>query len=523
MYKALIVDDERIIRQGIRMVVPWERLGIGEVFMASSGQEALGIFKEERPDIMITDIRMTEVTGLELISQIRELNEDLKIIVLTGYDSFEYARECLRMRVDEFLLKPVDEEYLIQTIQKLVTILDETKEKEVVEKRMSRIKGTAEQSRLEGVMNDFIMNREVPEKNLYMLEELYDCDSKTPMQIMLVIPAINWNGNIDDDNASFTRITMKTLVISVVDAQNRGVTFETGNGILVTAVFSPETSDELEAMAEDISSLLQQECDVKVKIVLGGKVEGFSQLHISYNEAMLLLEQKKDGYQTVLERKVTKSRLEMFREIYAELKNVMSSNVGNTEKVMRAFDSFCMATDSYNISDSYLKKCCFEIASSVNFSYLVDSGDDRSKAVNALMTSLVNANRQEACEITRKFLETLLDSQRDDSNEIISKTKRYIQENLSRDISVTSIAETFYLTPNYFSRLFKRVTGEGCNEYIVRKRIEQAQLLLETTNFKSGQIASMVGYRDNNYFSLAFKKYVGVSPTQYRKDIREKG
>ena len=164
MYKALIVDDERIIRQGIRMVVPWERLGIGEVFMASSGQEALGIFKEERPDIMITDIRMTEVTGLELISQIRELNEDLKIIVLTGYDSFEYARECLRMRVDEFLLKPVDEEYLIQTIQKLVTILDETKEKEVVEKRMSRIKGTAEQSRLEGVMNDFIMNREVPEK-----------------------------------------------------------------------------------------------------------------------------------------------------------------------------------------------------------------------------------------------------------------------------------------------------------------------------------------------------------------------
>ena len=225
----------------------------------------------------------------------------------------------------------------------------------------------------------------------------------------------------------------------------------------------------------------------------------------------------------MLERKVTKSRLEMFREIYAELKNVMSSNVGNTEKVMRAFDSFCMATDSYNISDSYLKKCCFEIASSVNFSYLVNSGDDRSKAVNALMTSLVNANRQEACEITRKFLETLLDSQRDDSNEIISKTKRYIQENLSRDISVTSIAETFYLTPNYFSRLFKRVTGEGCNEYIVRKRIEQAQLLLETTNFKSGQIASMVGYRDNNYFSLAFKKYVGVSPTQYRKDIREKG
>ena len=521
MYKALIVDDERIIRQGIRMVVPWDRLGVSEVFMAASGQEAFEIFQKEQPDIMITDIRMAEVGGLELISNIRESNRDAKIIVLTGYDSFDYARECLRMRVDEFLLKPVDEDYLIQTVEKLIRDLEANGEEAAAEKQRQRIRGIAEQSYLEKMMNGFLANREVPRDEIKTLTEIYEYEEHAALRLALLVPAIDWNGKIDDDNASFTRITMKSLLISVVDARNQGITFETRNGYLAAVLMIPEKSDELETLIEDFTELIMQECGISVKVVLGSKVEGFSQLHISYNEAMLLLEQKRNAVQTILRPRETKSRLEMFREIYEELKTFMSSNVGNSDKVMRDFDSFCTATDSYNISDAYVRKCCFEIASSVNFSYLVDSGDNSGNTVHSLMNTLMNANRRESCEITRKFMEDLLENQARDTNEIISKTKRYIHENLSKDISVASIAEAFYLTPNYFSRLFKRVTGEGCNEYLVRKRIEQAKSLLETTNMKSGQIACMVGYRDTNYFSLAFKKYVGVSPTQYRKEIRE--
>lgn len=522
MYKALVVDDERIIRQGIRMAVPWERLGIGEVFIAASGQEAFEIFKKELPDIMITDIRMTEVTGLELISNIREMNKNMKIIVLTGYDSFDYARECLRMRVEEFLLKPVDEDYLIKTIEKLVKDLDDAREEEAAQKQSSRIRGVAEQSNLEGLMNDYIMNREVSREDTARLQELYECDEKTLLRLALLIPAIDWNGKIDDDNASLTRITMKSLIISVVDAQNQGITFETPDGCLAVVLWVPEKTDQMESLIEEFTELITQECGIGLKVVLGGKAEGFGQLYTSYNEAIMLLEQKKDPVQKVLERRETKSRLELFREIYEELKTFMSSNLGSTDKVLRAFDAFCAATDSYNISDAYVRKCCYEIASSVNFSYLVDSGDNSVDTVHSLMNALVTANRKEACEITRRFLEKLLEDEDQEGNEIICKVKCYICENLSRDISVASIAETFYLTPNYFSRLFKRVTGEGCNEYLVRKRIEQAKSLLETTNIKSGQIACMVGYRDTNYFSLAFKKYVGVSPTQYRKEIREK-
>lgn len=522
MYKALIVDDERIIRQGIRMAIPWERLGISQVFQAASGQEALEIFKEEKPHIMITDIRMTEVTGLELIAQIREINEDTKIIVLTGYDSFDYARQCLRMKVEEFLLKPVDEDHLIETVEKQVRVLDESKEREVAEKHMHRVLGVTAQFDTDTMMNDLILNREIQEDVLDGYCSAYGHDKKSLMKIGVFIPSICGDGRCDEENESFTKITMKSLLISVVDARNKGITFESNNGYLVSAVFVPEKSDELDDLIMDSVSLLQEECTIRVKVVLGSNVEGFRQLHISYNEALMILEHGTDDYHTVIQKSDTKSRVEMFREIFEEFKSFMCANVGNTDKVLRAFESFRTAIESYNISDPYARKCCFELASSVNFAYMVDSGDSTGDTVNSLMNALMSAKGVEACDITRKFLENLLEGSDGDDNEIITKTKRYINEHLAEDISVTYIAENFYLTPNYFSRLFKRVTGEGCNEYIVRKRIEQAKCLLETTNYKSGQIASMVGYRDTNYFSLAFKKYVGESPTQYRKNIREK-
>lgn len=523
MYKALIVDDERMIRIGIRMTVPWESMGITEVFVVASGQEALKIFKKEKPDILITDICMTEVTGLELIASIRELNHDLKIIVLTGYDSFDYARECLRMKVDEFLLKPVDEDCLISTVQKLVNSLNEKQQKQVNEKKMRRILGAAEQCSLECVMNDFILKKPVSDEIFQSLEKDYQYHTNAIMQLAILYPAIHSDGKIDTDNDSFTMMNIKNLLISVVDAQNYGITFENSEGRILIALFAQEQSDGLETIIQNFRELIQDEYNVSTKVFLGSKVEGFAQLHISYTEALLLADQQKDGYKTVLERRVSKSRLEMFREIYGELKSVMGNNIGNTDKVMRAFEAFCAATDSYNISDSYVRKCCFEIASSVYFSYSMDSGDSSSNKINSLLNTLVNAKREEACSITRIFLKDLLTPHGQTEHEIISETKRYILQNLAEDISVASISKKFYITPNYFSRLFKRVTGEGCNEYIVKKRIEQAKSLLETTNIKTGQIAQMVGYRDTNYFSLAFKKHTGVSPTQYRKTIRENG
>lgn len=123
--------------------------------------------------------------------------------------------------------------------------------------------------------------------------------------------------------------------------------------------------------------------------------------------------------------------------------------------------------------------------------------------------------------MTSMFIQKLVFREGQEQHEIVTQAKRYIDEHLESELSVARLAEMFYVSANYFSRLFKKVTGEGCNEYIVKKRIEKSKILLETTTIKAGKIALMVGYNDTNYFSLAFKKHTGMSPTKYREMVQK--
>ena len=159
MYKAIVVDDEEMIRKGICSVIPWGKLKIDTFKMASSGIEALKIMENETFDIMITDICMTEMDGLSLVEKINVLNPKLKIIVLTGYDNFEYAKKCCKMQVEDYLLKPVDEIELENTIEKLVMDLENEKIISHQQKINSRIQGLTEQLKLEQVMKNMLYER----------------------------------------------------------------------------------------------------------------------------------------------------------------------------------------------------------------------------------------------------------------------------------------------------------------------------------------------------------------------------
>lgn len=522
MMKALIVDDEKMIRLGIRAVVPWDAIGIKEVFTAVSGKEALGILKKDEIDIMITDIQMPEMTGLELISEIRKIREEVRIIVLTGYDEFDYARECLRMQVQDFLLKPVDEEVLIDTIKKQIQELKDSREKEEQQTHMRRISGTSDQMNLEGWMRKLVKREDVAEA-VESICQKHHYDKNSRIRIAILLPSMCSNGIREGESQSLSILTIKNLLIGYLDAQRRGITFEDAEGRILVALFEGEKSDDLENCVDTFTKLIQEECDVRLRIVMGSTVDHFDQVHTSYNDAVYLLQKENDEYKTLIEKKDTKGQLDMFREVYGELKVKLNANIGNTEQVLRIYDTFCTATNSYNITDQYVRRCCFEIASTVYFSYVVESGENADSKLNALLAALLSAGREENYEITRAFLENLLRVEDNEAHDLVAQVKRYINEHLTDDVTVSGIAAYFYLSPNYFSRLFKRITGEGCNEYIVRKRIEKAEYLLSTTNMKIGKIAQEVGYRDTNYFSLAFKKHMGMSPGQYRDKIRLKG
>ena len=235
MYKILIVDDEKMIRMGIKKVIDWKALGICEVFTASSAREALEIIEEYEPEIMITDIQMSEMTGLQLIEAARKRQPKLRVLVLTGYDSFEYARQSLRLQVQDLFLKPVDEEVLSKAVKAQVEYLEAAKAEEKSSLILQRTQGTVEQTQLEKIMRDLIHRRgEIPGL-LERLKISYRMDVQRRLQMVLIVPTLYMSQKPPEEN--FRAMSVKNVCMSVVDAQEDGVTFSDDDGTIAVVYF----------------------------------------------------------------------------------------------------------------------------------------------------------------------------------------------------------------------------------------------------------------------------------------------
>jgi two-component system response regulator YesN len=338
MFSVLIVDDEKMIREGIRRTIGWSALHVETVCTAASALEALSLFDSVKFDLLITDINMSEVSGLELIKKIKETMPKLRVIVLTGYDKFEYARTALKLNVNEFLLKPVGEDELALAIKEQLDCLEE------------------------------------------------------------------------------------------------------------------------------------------------------------------------------------KSEMNLFYDVFGEFKTAMIENMKNVDKNLHILDRLRDALENYHLSEEDAIRSLYDITSVVTFAYIKESGEDGKESLSRLPNLFTNTTKQEAFETAKMYLTNLFNTEAIKNTEIIYGAKRYIRANLPLSLSVSQIAEHLHISGNYLSKLFKKETGMGCNEYITKKRMEKACDLLKITSLPTGMIGKKVGYTDVNYFSAAFKRQMGISPRKYRDE-----
>lgn len=511
MYKMLIVDDEQMIRNGMRSMIPWAAIGIGEVFTAASGKAALEVVRQEKPEIMITDLCMPDMDGLALIEELNRLNSEMRILVLTGYDNFEYVQKCCKMHVQDFLLKPTDEQELTAAIIKQIEALDERQHK----KAKSRALGLSEQIKLEHSMK-LLLHNEIELSRLDSLFEEYGYQKEQPMQVAVCVPVLDIDQSWKNHNA-LLKLSVKNIAIEMFDSNYEAVTFEDRDGNIVIAFFENELFDEVLERVEKLKSRLLNEFRIQQKIVLGSRVSGFGKMSISYNDAIHLLHENQGSVFDVIQAQQSENRLKLFSDILDELKKIMVNNIGNMDMLIKALDTFEKMTKSYNLSLSYVRRSCFDIAATLYYAYISDTRENVDNRLGSFLSALLVCGKDEVFSLLQGFAAKLFNQEETGTHEMIFKAKRYIGEHLTEELSVSQIAAQLFITPNYFSRLFKKVAGEGCNEYMVRKRMQQAQSLLETTNIRTGRIAQLVGYGDINYFSLAFKKSTGMSPREYRE------
>ncbi len=516
MYRLLIVDDEKMIRMGIKNGVSWNELGISEVYTAASAREALGVIEEQHPQIMITDISMTEMSGLDLIAAIRKdsANDEMRILVLTGYDRFDYARECLRMKVHNFLLKPIDEQELKESVEEQIRILEKERKENLLKNEKVLAEAAGRQLQLESFMRDVVHQRikDVAGKWPEELEQKRHHPAVAAVLILDIYMDIK-----NESEERFREFEIRKSCLDLIDARGIGVTFYDDNGRIVMVFQSDQNKQSVMESVQEITEILENEHGVRLRVLLGGEVESLEQISASYKEALLFLKQEQKEIEKIIRIGKDKNRENMIQDVYREFKISMCDNIADGERLMQIYEKFCRAMTAYNLSDRQIQIWCFEMSCAIYYTYVTATGETPECQLNDLAKAINGLDREMVYELTGSFIRKLALGREGKRHEIVEKAKRYIDMHLDEDLSIVGLSEMVYVSPSYFSRLFKKVLGEGCNEYIVRQRIEKSKYFLETTEMQIGEIAKMVGYKNVNYFSLAFKKYNGMSPAKYRE------
>lgn len=523
MYKVLIVDDERMIRLGMQKAIPWHTMEVSEIHVAKSGEEALGILREHKPDILITDIKMDGMTGLELIDKALGLLPDMRILVLTGYDDFEYARRCIKLKVHDFFLKPIDETALMDSVQKQITALKESRAAGLEDVNAKRAHAVVEQMKIDRCLRKLVCGDEVPDgTQMADFCARYQFSREQQMQAALLVPTLRETH--DAAHADYNTLTIRNICIGMVDARKRGLTFLDEQGRIVIAFFYDEKQRDVLEWVQELSGILRDEYGKAPKIVIGRVVRGFGQLRESYQEAVALRMDGVEQFDEIILSNAAKARGMIFAEVLEEMKRAIADRIADTESVLRVFTRFSHAVESYHLSTPYTRKCCFDLSSAAYYAAVMSSHREVDTRLITLLHGLANLEIEEMLEMTRLFLAKLTRRHEEQQlHEIVEKAKAHILAHLGEELSVADIAATLYVSPNYLSRLFKKTTGEGCNEFIIRHRMEKAKCLLATTTMKISKIAGLVGYQDTNYFSMAMKKSTDLSPREYRNLMASHG
>ncbi|XME01922.1 response regulator [Lachnospiraceae bacterium C1.1] len=406
MYSIILVDDEAEVRDSMAEGVDWEKLGFQVAGVARNGIEAWELIEEEAPDLVMTDIRMPYMDGLQLTAKIREKFDDIKIIIFSGFDDFSYAREAIKYKVENYIMKPINSRELEESMAKVKKQLDRERDSE---RNFAELKEKYDRGRsriLESVLHQVIRGQITDE----IKQQLAD-------NIPKLLSSGSWIVAVAEMRDHSEKAEWEDVIYEAIDEELRE---KYGAAIVienrkVDIIFGEHDPEETIRICENLVRSLKHQLDIDIVCGIGSKADMLSDITRSFNEA-------------------------------------------------------CMAVN--------------KITEDTNAVYY---GDISIKE-----------------EIQ--------------GNSLSNKALRYIEENYrDSELSVETVADSVGFSHSYFSSIFKKEMGEACSNVINRIRMEEAARLLKETDYKTYVIAKETGYSDVAYFSYAFKRYYGVSPTKYRQ------
>jgi two-component system response regulator YesN len=535
MYTLLIVDDEQLERQALHFIVKQKCPAITVIGETGDGKSAVQIAAAEKPDIVLMDIRMPEMNGLEAAKRIRALLPDTVIIMLTAFDEFSYAKQALTIGVVEYLLKPVRPDDIMQTLELTIKKVDELKRKKQEE---ASLRKSVEEA-IPFIQMSFVYD--LISGNIKEIEHFQErsrfLGMKVDPGVVLVVDIDNFKQLTSSDSElekQMIKQRIYKLICSVAGNYALVTPFGSDNLIVLLGFIEIESIEVIKSSAQniaaDIRACIAQEMDISITIGIGRYYSDPREIHKSYLEALHAQRQRfyLGDSQIIHVEDVPYLSTGPFNYPFHYERTVLDKvRCGDRKQAKEALHELLDGIFASKASIDTIKACVLELL--IVLSRSAVEGGANLEQLTLLNLNCINhlheCNNKTQVEAWMfesldHFMDNMLENRSSTNLRVINKACDYIVKNYHKNISLEEVAQTVHLSPFYFSRLFKQEKGYNFVDFLTKVRIEKAKKMLQNPDFTAVRIAAEVGYQDASYFSRVFRQAMGMTPNQYRNEIR---
>lgn len=529
LYKMIMVDDEEDVRVSIEKKVDWNALGFELVGSVSNGEEALELTEHMHVDVVLTDIKMPFMDGLELCAKVKENYKNTKVVLYSGFDEFELAREAVHLEAEEYLLKPIGAKDLEDVFRKIKDHLDKELDERTNLKKLNDYYNASLPMMREQLLGGLLEGKFSEEQAQLMITS-YGMDCSLPVYSVALLEGDFDKNNDDFQQRQLRMISLRNLAREYLDENIKSYIFMyLGNVAVIARMQSADEMNEFVYHVNQVCKMGSRMLNMDVDAGIGHAYSGLSQINQSYVEARNALDYRilgEERGQTIYINDVEPKSDEMVYHEILGIQNIIHEiKFGKKEELVRSIDEFIQELKSAGIvSFGQYQLVFMEMVTELMKlmrSYQVDMSEVFGKNVvpyqeldNIHSLGELSTWLQEKCSCIWGMLRKM---RTNSTNLLTDKAKTYIEENYSQsDLSVEDLCRHLNVSATYFSVIFKKEMGMSFVSYLTKVRLEHAVELLNNTEDKSYIIAEKVGYTEANYFSYVFKKQYGVSPSKYR-------
>lgn len=537
MKSVLIVDDDKNTINGLLEHVPWKNLGIPSVGYAQNGVEALEKLRVKEPNILITDIYMPKMSGLQLIEKVRQEFPNIYIVVHSGYDDFDNARQAMKYGVQHFLLKPSIVPEIETVINEIMNeILVQEKQNKLLKHYNEEIDEHIARSR-ESFFREMLISKnqklEVPLEKLAVFSI-----PENPSVLVANISLIRFSSFTQDEERDWQlkKFGTNNIIKETIEESNfhkeevdvHIVDYSDFTFILI--FFSKNDYFDLESFSYRISKLLVENIllylNLSLVIGLGTVKQGVREIISSYTESQKALElaEYQEINRVYAYSDYPKEKTEIFHypfEILTDIYNMI--HYKELEIIMDKWyelENYLLVKN--NTSLTVAQNICLSVLNLLSIQKQTNHKEKEDlQDLSAFFAQIYSMQTTKSVVLwTREKLESWLKKVQENideksGNQLVREVKKYVRDHYDDRVVLSEIAESLFVNRNYLSQLFKKVTGETFVTYLNKYRIKKAQEKLREKKYMVYEVSEMVGYQNSTYFSQVFKSITGVSPSDF--------